>query len=165
MGLFSALAQSNKSMMAVDEITRSCKGEEEDLVQRIVQALAAHGMIDQIDDQHYQANNITRDFASPARHGSVMILSFTMRAFSALPWLLRKNGYRTPPDLRNCCWQELHGVGGTMWEWLGENPEMGKLFNDYMSVEKPYMSKLMDEYPFEKLFEDSTRDEVIFVDV
>lgn len=165
MGIFSALTQSEKPTNTIEEITRSSKGDEEDLIQRIVQALAAHGMIDQTDDQHYQANDITRDFASPARHGSVMILSFIMRAFSALPWLLRKNGYRTPLDLKHCCWQELHGAEGTMWEWLEKNAEMGRLFNDYMSVEKPYMSKLMDEYPFEKLFEGSTSDEVIFVDV
>ncbi|KAF2162455.1 hypothetical protein M409DRAFT_27079 [Zasmidium cellare ATCC 36951] len=165
MGIFASLAQGDKPMTTA-EIARSSEGGDVLLVQRIVQALAAHGLIDQTDEQHYLANDITRDFTTPGRHGSAMTQMFSMRAYSALPWFLRKNGYKSPASVKECCWQEVYEGDGTIWEWMKENPEMGKYFNDYMAAARPYTSSaLVEEFPFEKLFEGSTGEEIVFVDV
>lgn len=165
MDIFKALVDGDRAM-TLGDIARSAKVNDEVLVQRIVQALAAHGMVDQLDAQHYKANDITKDFATPGRHGGVMTQMFSMRAYSALPQVLRKNGYKSPPDLKSCCWQEAYGSEQTMWEWMKENPEMGKYFNDYMSAARPHTGlDLADEYPFQDLFQGSKAEDVAFVDV
>ncbi|KAK4494655.1 hypothetical protein PRZ48_014011 [Zasmidium cellare] len=165
MGIFSSLAHGNKPM-TTEEIARSSKGGDVLLVQRIIQALAAHGLVDQTDERHYLANDITRDFTTPGRHGSAMTQMFSMRAYSALPWFLRKNGYKSPASLRECCWQEVYEGDGTIWEWMKEYPEMGRYFNDYMAAARPYTSSALgEEFPFGRLFEGSKKDDVVFVDV
>lgn len=166
MGIFRALASVNDTM-TISEIAQTAKLPDAGLVQRVVQSMAAHGMVDQIDATHYSPNAITHDFTNPGRIGSAMTQMFCMRAYSALPWFLRENGYKTPSGAKNGVWQHAYGGEDTMWEWMKKNPQMGKYFNDYMTAARPYTtsSGLVDEFPFGKLFEGSTAEEVIFVDV
>lgn len=165
MGIFKVLSK-HEGPMTVAEIAGSAKGNDQNFVQRIVQSLAAHGMVSQIDDTHYQANEITHDFTTPGRIGSVYTQMFCMPAFANLHLMLRDNGYQTPPDGRHTAWQRARGGETTMWEWMKQEPEMGQYFNDWMTTVRPHASDdLAEMYPFDRLFERSKPEEVIFVDV
>lgn len=165
MDIFSALANTN-SPMTVSEIAKSAKGGDELLVQRIVQGLAAHGMVAQADEGHYQANDVTREYATPGRAAAIMTQLFSTRAYASLPWFLRETNYKTPTNLKNCAWQYAYGTPQTIWEWLKANPEMGGYFNEYMAAGRADSNEdLEDIYPFDKLFEGASKEDVLFVDV
>lgn len=165
MGIFGVIAK-HEGPMTVADITPLVKSHDANIVQRIVQGLAAHGMVSQTDDTHYQANEITHDFTTPGRIGSVYTQMFCMPAYSNLHLMLRDNGYRTPLDGRHTAWQRAHGGQTTMWEWMKQEPEMGKYFNDWMTTVRPHSSDdLAAIYPFDRLFEGSKSEEIIFVDV
>lgn len=54
----------------------------------------------------------------------------------------------------------------TFWEWLEARPDQGYQFNNMLKMPRSgFKENLVDVYPFERLFEGSNAEDVLFVDV
>jgi len=98
-----------------------------------------------------------------------IIRVFCMRSYSALPFFLRdiKLGDSTDPE--KCAWQYGWNTKETFWQWLESHPEMSRHFNVYMTMTAARSrfddDNLCEFYPFEKLFNGSCPEDILFVDV
>ncbi|KAF7187911.1 O-methyltransferase gsfD [Pseudocercospora fuligena] len=164
MDIFKAIASSTKPQ-SIAEITKQAKGNDEMLVTKVVRHLAAHGMVDQLDIDSYGPNELTRDLTDTGRVGDKYTMLFTMKALAEMPYFFRENGYKVSTDPKNTVWQKTYD-SRTMFEWLEGNPEQGKYFNDFMTIARSTdRDELAKLYPFEKLYEGTTPEDVLFVDV
>ena len=164
MDIFKALAAS-EGPHSVSQIAKQAKGGDELLVNRIVRHLAAHGMVDQVGKDAYVPNDVTKDYIVTSTVGCEYTMLFSMRALASMPYHFRDIGYKNCTDPYNTLWQHAYDKRD-FWTWLKEEPEMGKYFNDFMatprSVENDDIVKI---YPFEKLFQGSSPEDILFVDV
>ncbi|EME77297.1 uncharacterized protein MYCFIDRAFT_83244 [Pseudocercospora fijiensis CIRAD86] len=159
MGIFKAIASSTNPQF-IAQITQQAKGNDQMLVTKVVRLLAAHGMVDQIDVDSYGPNDLTKDLTDTGRVGDKYTMLFSMKALADMPYFFRENGYKVATDPKNTVWQKTYD-SRTMFEWLEGNPEQGKYFNA-RSTNRDELAKL---YPFEKLFEGTSPEDVLFVDV
>lgn len=164
MDIFAAIAK-HEEPQSVAQIARQAKGRDETLVRRIVRLLGAHGMVDQTGKDAYAPNDVTREYTKTALIGHLYTMLFTAKALTGLPYFFRQNGYQNCANPEDCAWQYTYG-NGPFWEWLKAEPEQAKYFNDFMTTARTQKSDdLVGIYPFQKLFEGSSPENVLFVDV
>ncbi|WPH01322.1 Hypothetical protein R9X50_00416100 [Acrodontium crateriforme] len=148
------------------EIAEKTPSAAEVLVMRIVRFLAGHGMIDQLDEEVYVANDLTRDYATDVRRAQIFKMLYCLPSYAALPAFLRETGYRDSSDPKNCAWQKGLQTTDTFWQWLDKRPMEANWFNTLMTAARSANDdSLAKTYPFSKLFAGAQHDDVLFVDV
>ena len=164
MGIFKLFAKQN-GPLRISDISSQIEGDEL-LISRIVRFLVAHGMLDQADSDSYVANEITTDYANDARASMLKTMLLCSNSYLALPDFLSGIGYRNPADVHETAWQPAFNTTETFWEWYKARPDSWWHFSNMMTLPRSkYDESLAKIYPFEKLFEGSTADDVLMVDV
>jgi len=174
LGIFQALVSQPARPWTVKELADRT-GAEDALLDRILRALAAHGTLRQVAPDAYLGTNITTTLAhDDARKQSSAQIRFTGPFMHALPLQLAKTGYIDTNDVGDSAFHMGHKTEHTPYKWLGENPEIAKLFFDMMPVQRagqlcwtrqPEFTRPLLQAYFTMSADEQARGRVMFVDI
>ncbi|KAI1179887.1 S-adenosyl-L-methionine-dependent methyltransferase [Nemania sp. FL0916] len=138
------------------------------LLKRLLRYYQSFGMIDQLTDDQYQANNITSALVSPGGAAGVPFYLATLTpAFIAIPQFLRENNYANIVDGAHSPWYIGQRTDLEPFKWLYSRPDMLKYFMTWMINQRDGLPTFLDVVDFKKEFGSQGVDEKtpVFVDI
>lgn len=171
LGLFHVLAKEPTRAFSIQELSDST-GAEASLLVRLLRTLAAWGYVAHAGPDAYQATNntkaLTTSLAGPLAqihtqlHGPM---------FTALPSLLKENGYKNPTDTSHTAFHQSYNTKLPVMEWLDQHPEWFEKLMVFFRVHKELQLPWMPRPEFLQGFDialsedDLKRGRAQFVDV
>ncbi|TGJ79387.1 hypothetical protein E0Z10_g9375 [Xylaria hypoxylon] len=165
--LFEFLAQQEGKAAKVAELASMTKVDVV-LMRRLLRYYQSFGMVDQLAEDQYLANNITSALALPAGRAAVFFYSEAMvPALNALPQFLRDTGYSNIADKANCPWSLGHQTDKQFFEWIKERPNVLSHFMPWISNQRDGLPIFLDAIDFKKEFASQGVNEStpVFVDI
>lgn len=147
------------------------------LMARIMRALLCLGIFDEVGEETYVQNLLSRPLRDPAARAMIRGMAETTDIMPKLPAYLASLGYRNPNDRHNSFFGFAHQTELNMYEWLQEHPEQMEIFNEFQSanaqlnegsVQRILQSLLLpadDDFGTDSEMSGQGDDRVLFVDV
>ena len=146
------------------------------LMARIMRALLCIGIFDEVGQETYTHNLLSRPLMNPAARAMIRGMAETTDIMPKLPDYLASLNYRNPHDRHNSFFGFAHKTDLNMYEWLQAHPEQMKIFNDFQtanaqlnegSVQRILESLLVsgDNLGTNARQSEQDNDKVLFVDV
>ena len=104
------------------------------LMARIMRALLCIGIFDEVGEETYTHNLLSRPLMNPAARAMVRGMAETTDIMPKLPDYLASLDYRNPNDRHNSFFGFAHQTDLNMYEWLQAHPEQMKIFNDFQTA-------------------------------
>ena len=104
------------------------------LMARIMRALLCIGIFDEVGEETYTHNLLSRPLMNPAARAMVRGMAETTDIMPKLPDYLASFNYRNPNDRHNSFFGFAHKTDLNMYEWLQAHPEQMKIFNDFQTA-------------------------------
>ncbi|KAL6716069.1 hypothetical protein ACLMJK_007031 [Lecanora helva] len=121
-------------------------GVEELLIVRVMRALTAMGVCTEWGLHEYCANNVTREVATPGLHAGVIDLFDTfIPAGAAFVDSVKQIGSRSPQHPNETPFS--FAKGKPCFDWMKDNPEQRKYFDQYMSGRRKEVQGWYDIFP------------------
>ncbi|KAJ5085976.1 hypothetical protein N7532_010747 [Penicillium argentinense] len=140
------------------------------LVGQILRLLAATGYVDQHDVENFKPTALTMIMVDPVIEASTRAsfdlgLSSTMKA----PEFFRKNNNQFPGSISNTPLQLALDTKLTIFEWLGQNPESAKDFQQMMKLRQQVTSNWVEWFDIQRHIIDGSEprspENVLLVDI
>lgn len=171
LGIFRLLAKRPVREWSVTELSSETGGEH-DLVSRIMRALAAYKMLDQVSTASYKATNITEILALESSEKTIG-LHWKMETpwIHALPQFLIREGYKNPDDSSDTAFHMAMNTNMSQFEWIQTHPDFAKAVFDFMPLQRLDQVSWMDQpdlislKDFEISEDDIQKGRPMFVDV
>ena len=146
------------------------------LMARIMRALLCVGIFDEVGEDTYAHNLLSRPLTNPAARAMIRGMAETTDIMPKLPDYLASLDYRNPDDRHDSLFGFAHQTDLNMYEWLQARPKQMKIFNDFQtanaqlndgSVQRILESLLIsgDELGTNRGQSEQDGDKVLFVDV
>ncbi|PGG95911.1 hypothetical protein AJ79_09821 [Helicocarpus griseus UAMH5409] len=139
----------------------------EDTLARILRFASTLYMVEEVGENFYRANNITRHF-TVERAESVLFLagSRAVRIGPGLPEFFSRTKMEDPTVARPLPWNISTGSDLSVYEWLAENPRERDAFNDFMFVQTTGLAGFVEKFPLDQYLDISdATNRIQFVDV
>jgi len=167
--LFRTLASDPQRQWSITELAQQL-GAEDTLLSRLLRYLRSFGLVRELSDGTYTANESTCWLATPGAEGGVKHYNVTVtKILGSLPAFLAKNGYRNPTDPANCAFNLAWGYDKPAYSgWVPPDPTLLPAFMEFMKSQRGTQRSWMTSFPMEKLrlsAEDVKQDRALFVDV
>ena len=104
------------------------------LMARIMRALLCIGIFDEVGEETYTHNLLSRPLMNPAARAMIRGMAETTDIMPKLPDYLASLNYRNPNDRHNSFFGFAHQTDLNMYEWLQAHPEQMKIFNDFQTA-------------------------------
>ncbi|EKV08093.1 O-methyltransferase [Penicillium digitatum PHI26] len=166
LGLFAVLSKDEKPKSA-DELAKAT-GADPVLLARILKHLCAMGVILETGPNEYRRTGTSISLSLQRYSGSYACTTNCITSgMLALPAQLKKNGYTNPANGKDCAFQRGFRTDLHFFEFMKENPEIGGLFSNHMSIYHQGRPSWMDVdfYDVPSLFSNVAQDDVLLVDV
>lgn len=163
--LFAVLASESRvfSLAELSEKTAIDKN----LLKRLLRYYQAVDILAQVDDDGYQATNITKALGNDD-HANSMRWARTITAKGALnlPDWLQTHEYKDPIGIQPTSWTSSIPTDKHPYGWLAENPWALELAQAHMRVQREGRPVFFDALNFEKRFaQNATSETILFVDI
>lgn len=134
-------------------------------VERIMRACAARYMFCNTSPGNYSHNALSLCFKdSTNRDMFRQMYDFGGKGTYALPEFLERTNWRNPEDYSKSAWHIGHATAHGIWEFLAEEPERMKVFNNGMKSLTTVVNKDKGPYPFDTELSGDVN-QVVLVDV
>ena len=143
------------------------------LMARIMRALLCIGIFDEVGEETYTHNLLSRPLMNPAARAMVRGMAETTDIMPKLPDYLASLNYRNPDDRHNSFFGFAHKTDLNMYEWLQAHPEQMKIFNDFQTANaelneesvQRILASLLDNPGTNADQSEQDNNKVLFVDV
>ena len=123
----------NTETSTAQDLAQRC-GVDPVLMARIMRALLCIGIFDEVGEETYTHNLLSRPLMHPAARAMIRGMAETTDIMPKLPDYLASLGYRNPNDRHNSFFGFAHQTDLNMYEWLQAHPEQMKIFNDFQTA-------------------------------
>ncbi|KAI1120532.1 putative sterigmatocystin 8-O-methyltransferase precursor [Nemania abortiva] len=163
--IFSILTSAQGSGLTNEELADKCDVDPF-LMKRLLRYYQSHGMVTQLGNDKFGANNITKALGSKSGKSGIRYFFDTVTpAFMALPKFLRLDEFRNPTDRDDLPWHVAHDTKLSPFDWLPKNPNL-EYFLPWMTAHREGLPIFLDVVDFQKEFaQGSTESTPLFVDV
>ncbi|KAJ5403524.1 hypothetical protein N7509_003395 [Penicillium cosmopolitanum] len=168
LGIFSQISQSPEKGVSCDVISESSKASPI-LVAQVLRLLAATGYIKQQDEQ-FKPSALTMVMVDPKIEATTRACFdignvCTMKA----PEFFRQNNNKFPDSVKNTPFQLGFGTDLTYFAWLGQNPDLARDFQQWMTLKQSASPNWIDWFDVQGCIIDGTETQssssVLLVDV
>ncbi|KAJ8062109.1 hypothetical protein OCU04_008670 [Sclerotinia nivalis] len=136
------------------------------LMTRILRYLSTINAVDEVSQEQYSANHVTKNLAEKVTEAGINHYFGTVGPqYLALPLFLKKTSYQNPTN-------ELHTAFQDAWEtplhafaWFGEHPDHLAPFNDYMALRREPQLSWLTVYPVGEEVQDISPQRPLYVNV
>ncbi|KAI1129770.1 S-adenosyl-L-methionine-dependent methyltransferase [Nemania abortiva] len=165
-GLFDVLT-ALKGTLATNAELAEKTGVDPALMKRLLRYYQSVGIVSQLDDDQYGANNITRALMSLGGRSALPFIHSTVApAINAMPNFLRETDYANMTDATRLPWHYGHDTADPIFRWIGERPEVLNSFMGWMAGQRDGRCGFLGVVDFgEEFAEDAEASTPIFVDV
>lgn len=167
-GLFDVLS-GLKGAPATNAELAAKTGVEPALLKRLLRYYQSFGIVSQLGDDLYGANNITRALVTlGGRSALPFIHSAVAPAVNAMPQFLRETKYADMTDQTHLPWHLGHNEDTTesVFKWVLERPEVMKSFMGWMAGQRDGLPSFLSVVDFDAEFASGARPGApVFVDV
>ncbi|KAI8626145.1 S-adenosyl-L-methionine-dependent methyltransferase [Xylariaceae sp. FL1651] len=165
-GLLDILADLKGAAISSAELSRRTDVDPA-LLERLLRYYQSFGIISQLNDGQYCANNITRALVSlSGRSALPFIFATVVPAINAMPQFLRENGYVNMTDPYHIPWHLAHGTEDPIFKWINARPDVLKNFMRWMAGQRDGLPNFLSVVDFEEEFAKGAGSSTpVFVDV
>ncbi|CAI6227200.1 unnamed protein product [Periconia digitata] len=163
--LFATLATEPRSFTLLELSEKT--GIDKQLLKRLLRYYQAVDILAQVDDDAYQATNVTRALANDDHANSHRwTRRITARGALHLPDWLQKHEYKDPVGILPTAWSGSIPTDDHPYGYLAKNPWALELAQAHMRVQREGRPVFFDAMDFEQRFaQGATSDTVLFVDI
>ncbi|KAI0518114.1 S-adenosyl-L-methionine-dependent methyltransferase [Xylaria bambusicola] len=164
--LFEVLSKANGRMIDKQELSIVTKINPV-LLKRLLRYYQAFGMLDQLGDDHYQANNMTSAISSPGgRNALPFYFEAVVPALNAIPRCLRDNAYQNVTYGECFPWYVGHQTNKEIYEWMKDHPSALHHFMSYMVRQRDGQHTFLDVVDFREFTKSVvSKNTPVFVDI
>ncbi|KAK5626151.1 hypothetical protein RRF57_001866 [Xylaria bambusicola] len=164
--IFEVLSKERGKMIDREELSIVTKTDPV-LLKRLLRYYQSFGMLDQLGDDHYQANNMTSAIISP---GGRSALSFyfeaVVPALNAIPQCLRDNAYQNITYGECFPWYVGHQTNKKIYEWMKDHPSVLDHFMSFMIRQRYGQHTFLDVVDFSEFTRHNVNEDTpVFVDI
>ncbi|BDD58898.1 hypothetical protein MAP00_004138 [Monascus purpureus] len=170
LGIFTRISQSAESGITAEEITRA-SGASLVLVEQVIRLLVASGYVKQEDAQTFKPSALTTVMADPTMEATTRACC-DMGNLCALkaPEFFRRNNNQFPSSAKDTPFQLAMNTSLGYFEWLGQNPDLAKDFQQWMTMKQKATPNWVDWFDIQGevidgFKSDSPENGVLLVDV
>lgn len=170
LGIFTRVSQSAESGIAAEEIART-SGASLVLVEQVIRLLVASGYVKQEDAQTFKPSALTTVMADPTMEATTRACCDVgnLCALKA-PEFFRRNNNQFPSSAKDTPFQLAMNTNLGYFEWLGQNPDLAKDFQQWMTMKQKATLNWVDWFDIQGevidgFKSDSPGNDVLLVDV
>lgn len=147
LGIFKTLQQS-EAPVKVEHLAEKT-GSDPELMARIVRSLAAFGLVEEVGQNKFTKNNLSKMLAQPNPAGAVEHLSDVPgNIIQVLPEFLAARKYQNITSNKETGFQMAYKTDSTIFEYMLAHPEHLATLGHLMAMERP--TNWVDAYPVEE---------------
>ncbi|MCJ1394031.1 hypothetical protein MMC18_006909 [Xylographa bjoerkii] len=162
--LFGILVRSDTPLSSGDLATRT--GADPVFISRLTRYLASFRMINEANEDHYTASNVTRALSKPGYEAAIKHNFNTIGpVYQCLPSFLAANKYINIASSTHTPFQTAHQTSQPAFGWLQQQPQNLQWFAQWMAAQRDGLPTWLSVYPFEAQAADLDPEAPLFVDV
>ncbi|KAI0433110.1 S-adenosyl-L-methionine-dependent methyltransferase [Xylaria sp. FL1042] len=137
------------------------------VLKRLLRYYQSFGIVSQLDDDEFAANNITRALVSLGGRSALPFIHSTVSpAINAMPQFLRKNKSANLGDPSNLPWHQGQDTIDPIFKWINDRPEVLNSFMGWMAGQRDGLPTFLSVVDFKEEFAKGAAESTpVFVDV
>ncbi|KAI1424214.1 S-adenosyl-L-methionine-dependent methyltransferase [Xylaria sp. FL1777] len=137
------------------------------LLKRLLRYYQSFGIVSQLDDDEFAANNITRALVSLGGRSALPFIHSTVSpAINAMPQFLRENKSTNLSDPSDIPWYQGQATSDPIFKWVNDRPEILSSFMGWMAGQREGLPTFLSVVDFTKEFaKGAAKSTPVFVDV
>ncbi|KAJ5586842.1 uncharacterized protein N7459_002607 [Penicillium hispanicum] len=167
--IFAQVSQSPEQGVTPQKIAEKT-GASPILVDQIIRLLSATGYVNQIDAQTFKPSTLTMVMADPTMEATTRAcFEIGNLCTSKAPEFFRRNNNQFPASAKDTPFQLGFNTDLSYFEWLGQNPELAKDFQQWMTMKQKVTPNWVDWFDIQQHIIDGFKgefsDNVLLVDI